>query len=549
MHPFNKPRLLTTHLALGALLISSAGCAGAKERKALEEAWNNFGDLAGIGNLDDDDEDGTPDWEQNGVEGDNDLLEVEIPANVAAGVKDGESLLVTLGGDTDNIRVWLDGEVLMGDGGEIEATLTTGESAIILGVEFADLLISGSLTLSHIDKDGVELYGATFDVIASPMILNHHLQYAEEMWMVEMSSWGYSNLDMAEAIEAELGDRFQTIPGTDYGYDVWIQDEVEWSTLNGANGLRTDLVIDSIRNTGGSGLDDFPEDYLVQPDVIASSWGSGWGNTYDSFGNLEISPPVSVDGVDYPYGRVFWGQRGTTGPTEDLRDQLTSQGVQKPFQQDTIWLCVGHIDEVHTFVPDPDAPRGFRLLMGSVTAGYEFLEGLGDNTAIPKYSSDYHYSTVGEILDDTALRTWNESLQTTYLDDIEQVFRDELAITDEEIIYIPSVFEENRWCPNNTALALIPGIVNSLIATGNDETPTKLFLPDPFIRANNASQDEDPLIQYVNDLLPSSSEAYWVDNWDVYHLGMGEVHCGTNAQRTPDGEGTWISNARHLIEE
>ena len=126
MHPFNKPRLLTTHLALGALLISSAGCAGAKERKALEEAWNNFGDLAGIGNVDDDDEDGTPDWEQNGVEGENDLLEVEIPANVAAGVKDGESLLVTLGGDTDNIRVWRDGEVLMGDGGEVEATLTTG---------------------------------------------------------------------------------------------------------------------------------------------------------------------------------------------------------------------------------------------------------------------------------------------------------------------------------------------------------------------------------------------------------------------------------------
>jgi protein-arginine deiminase len=228
---------------------------------------------------------------------------------------------------------------------------------------------------------------------------------------------------------------------------------------------------------------------------------------------------------------------------------LTAQGIQEPFIQDTIWLCVGHIDEVHTFLPDPDAPRGFRLLLGSVTLGYEFLEGLGDSTSLPKYASDYHYSTVGDLLDDTALRTWNESLQTTYLDDIEQVFRDELAITDDEIVYIPSVFEENRWCPNNTALALIPGIVNSLIATGDDETPTKVFLPDPFIRSSNASQDDDPLIQYVNDVLPASSEMYWVDNWDVYHLGMGEVHCGTNTQRTPDGTGDWINDARHLIEE
>ncbi|PFF41493.1 hypothetical protein CN357_31775 [Bacillus cereus] len=37
---------------------------------------------------------------------------------------------------------------------------------------------------------------------------------------------------------------------------------------------------------------------------------SNWGSTYnslDSFGNLEVSPPVSVRGKAYPFGRIIFG--------------------------------------------------------------------------------------------------------------------------------------------------------------------------------------------------------------------------------------------------
>ncbi len=42
-------------------------------------------------------------------------------------------------------------------------------------------------------------------------------------------------------------------------------------------------------------------------------------------------------------------------------------------------------------------------------------------------------------------------------------------------------------------------------------------------------------------------EPILVDDFDVYHLGLGEVHCGSNSKREPSGD--WWSSAIHLIEE
>ena len=35
--------------------------------------------------------------------------------------------------------------------------------------------------------------------------------------------------------------------------------------------------------------------------------------------------------------------------------------------------------------------------------------------------------------------------------------------------------------------------------------------------------------------MPSELELHFVDNWDVYHMGLGEVHCGTNVQPLTNG--------------
>jgi protein-arginine deiminase len=75
---------------------------------------------------------------------------------------------------------------------------------------------------------------------------------------------------------------------------------------------------------------------------------------------------------------------------------------------------------------------------------------------------------------------------------------------------------------------------------------TRLLIPDPFLRSNSNSQSSDPFIEYVEGLLPDDVEIWWVDDWDSYHLWMGEVHCGSNTLRTPTAD--WWTDAAHLLD-
>ena len=49
---------------------------------------------------------------------------------------------------------------------------------------------------------------------------------------------------------------------------------------------------------------------------------------------------------------------------------MTSYGAQEHFTLD-VTLCVGHVDEYLTFIPDASSPKGFKLLLSDVNAGYE----------------------------------------------------------------------------------------------------------------------------------------------------------------------------------
>jgi len=39
--------------------------------------------------------------------------------------------------------------------------------------------------------------------------------------------------------------------------------------------------------------------------------------------------------------------------------------LQEPFEFDTDWLIVGHVDEVISFLPLPSAPKGFKVMTAS----------------------------------------------------------------------------------------------------------------------------------------------------------------------------------------
>ena len=67
------------------------------------------------------------------------------------------------------------------------------------------------------------------------------------------------------------------------------------------------------------------------------------------------------------------------------------------------------------------------------------------------------------------------------------------------------------------------------------------------VRAQDLPADEDPFIEHVKEIMPEYINFHFVDNWSVYHMSLGEVHCGSNATRTP--EANWWEVAGHLLEE
>ncbi len=431
-------------------------------------------------------------------------------------------------------RVWYDGEIVATGDETFEVDGQT--EPIQLGVEFRDFNTGAELLVEELDDTGEVLHDLEIDLISSPLLLNHHLQPAEQVVATSVAYYGVDNAAFIDGYEAALGERFESARGQAYGQDPWMQDEIEFAYSITPEGEGLDMVIDSIRNRG---LDDYPEDVWAGESFGVKTWGFGYASSQDSFGNLEVSPPVD----DYPFGRIYYGASGgfLDPQAQKLYDVLDNNKVQEPFQVDISWLCVGHVDEFMTFVPDSTAPRGFRFVINDVPAAYEILEAMDPATPLPRYAGRFNhdYATVGEIVNDTGLRQHNEDIQRDHLDPTTQQMIDELGLLPEEILLMPGLFEEVGYCGRTNA-ALIPGMANLIVA--NFEGDPKLFIADPFIRSDLDDQDSDPMIQAVRDLMPAELDIQFLDDWDVYHLGLGEVHCGSNVLRTPSTADWWTND-------
>lgn len=495
-----------------------------------------FADVWGVPNLDDDDGERT-DWQQYLFSADDDVSVIDL-GDAVADMAAGERIELQLSGNTSAIRVWHDGEPAVGSAAGTNTYAFTPAAGEQLFVEFGDYNVDGTLAVRRI-VDGTVVAQDNVALRAAPLVINHHLQPSEHVWAVAVNAPDYNNAQMIGTYQSVLGSDFTAVPGPSYGWDVWMQDEFEFGTLIGSEGERMDVVIDSIRDRG---LDPYAEDALVDRDFIADTWGQPWqATTFDSFGNLEASPPVTVGGVEYPLGRIYYGRRGSEGVNAELRSFLAAQQVQAPFEIATDWLCVGHVDEFSSFVPDPSSPKGFKMLIADIDSGLALLDALPAGTSLPRYGADHGYPTVGSIRNDAGLRALNQDIRDDYLLPIRQQFINELGLTDADIIEVPSLFENVAGCG---VASLVPGMVN-LIVADDSSGDTHLFIPDPFFRSNSGNQNGDPFISAFAQALPASLDLHFVDNWDVYHLGIGEVHCGTNVTRTPT-DAWW--NATHLMQ-
>ena len=81
----------------------------------------------------------------------------------------------------------------------------------------------------------------------------------------------------------------------------------------------------------------------------------------------------------------------------------------------------------------------------------------------------------------------------------------------------------------------------------NHDGATTILTADPFFRSDEGDQSSDPVIADFRARMPADVDVVFVDDWSVYHMGLGEVHCGSNTIREPMGE--WWNDAMHLLED
>ncbi|CAB1353614.1 unnamed protein product, partial [Coregonus sp. 'balchen'] len=321
-----------------------------------------------------------------------------------------------------------------------------------------------------------------------------------------------NTLNPVEVFVCSTSDNYQFLKGMrrlveDSGYklkvcheymnrgDRWMQDEIEFGYIDSPH-HRFPVVLDSPRD---GKLQDFPYDVLLGPDFgyVTRTAYDEEVSSLDSFGNLEVSPPVTVNGKKYPLGRIIIGVAFPTATkgrnmTKVVQDFLWAQKVQEPIALFSDWLLVGHVDEFMTFVPAPDK-KGFRLLLASPDAGYKLFRGL---------QNDGHGQA--KMFDD-----WNRD-----------VLKRELGLDDDDIIDLPILFhvmEENR------AVAYYPDMVNMIVLGKN------LGIPKPFgPKVDGRCSLEAEMTSLMEGLGLSCT---YIDDFASYHKLLGEVHCGSNVRR------------------
>lgn len=349
-----------------------------------------------------------------------------------------------------------------------------------------------------------------------------------------------SNQQLIEDLRKIVGQskaQLDVVPPSFHRDDRWMQDEIEIGYTQGPGQLMY-VVLDSPRNRG---LDQFPEEKLLGSNFgLVRRESRERANRLDSFGNLEVSPPVSVNGVDYPLGRIiFGGTRPEIGEDSRrmmkvVRDFLFAQQVQSPIEVFSDWLSVGHIDEFMTFVPAPTA-KGFKLILTSYEQCYKILKQLsseGHGKTILREGK--HFSrgrkadiSVSEILDDKTLDQQNRRFQES-INWNREFLKQELGLTEEDIIDLPAMFEDDG---EGRAETFFPDMVNMIVLDKH------LVIPKPH---GPKVKGECQFEAYVKRVLePLGLICHFLDDWETYFLGRGEVHCGTNTRREPFAQNWW----------
>ncbi len=425
-----------------------------------------------------------------------------------------------------------------------EATVMDTDAADVeLGIEavqYSDGSFNGLIHLELLLREGAaELARDEVTLRVAPWVMPSHLDVTEEVYVVEFPGENDDFVAGVQAAATAAGVPLIRVQGID---DQWIQDSMEVGVSVTPVVRRSSVVLNAVNRRE---LDIFAPAALLGPDygLEQRPFNTSF-NTFDSHGNLEVSPPVSAEGKEFKLGRIYYG-RGRPGKrfNSDVEAFLRAQHVQSPFSLNTDWLGVGHVDEVMSFVPARTG-RPFRMLFASVEEALRILRNLratgheGLSLFRGKSRRPFQERTVAQILDDRALMRINAHCQAQ-LNAMESEIRNRLGLSAADIVRIPSLFFSESLFPG-PASALIPGMVNLLVITRPEFSRHQLVMPDPLGPVlGNVDQLQEDVRSKLVPLGYTVSQLRFIDNYDFYHVRHGEVHCGTNSRRMAPATTWW----------
>ncbi len=377
----------------------------------------------------------------------------------------------------------------------------------------------------------------------APVLTFHHLLPAEQIWVSNTHSPGNAatRADLANSCKAaEIA-----APKTIDVDDPWTQDffEPAFMSMPGKDGTQHAIRVNyrsanvfepdksktplrpagqfvfKLRGRDVAGVQQFDVKHDLDMDTL------------NSFGNLETVPPYEKDGESFPFGRVIRGNVKSYYPDKTFVKMIESQGMQPPIYVDTSWLLVAHIDETVSFVKAP-TPRGWALLVNDAPLAKKMLEdavkaGKGNTPMFvgkswvdfDTYEERPAEITIAEVLADTEVMKASAEAAAE-VDAQLAIIKKETGLTDDEIIHVP--FLHTTY--DGKSAAYQPGTVNGVYVSD-----TRFGAPDP----------HGPMIDGKDIFKTALSEPLakigitvdFIEDWDEYHLGIGEVHCGTNSTR------------------
>jgi len=404
--------------------------------------------------------------------------------------------------------------------------------------------------------------------LVSPWLAGNHKMKIDKLFMFQSDPL---NVDKSKTygqvktfITAETGSAANYI-GVDKRF-TWTQDVFESGYVQGGKTGPTTLAWGSSRFSPRGSQS---ERVALTPALASTSQFDGVdspGRNIDpeSGGNLEATPPYGK----WPLGRIYLGvlnprtaqiekmitdsgvlltdiahqvvEMKTAFSISDLETVqfFKKQSIQTPIELYSLWLSVGHVDEMISFVPTND---GFRIMLAWPDDFFTMVDGYpsaDDGVAVKiKWDEARTLGTWKASPEYDELKKYNKQITAFQKYNMQQI-KTAFGIADDDDdlfvkVPLPYVWEDVE----NTAGSLFPDVVNCIVGDG------KILVPNAGFRASDENAANGGKLDVINKVMFDKFaglgvEIHQTDDFWAFK-NMGDVHCLTNTIRKPAGLKNW----------